>query len=237
MKTHGMPFRPDMVAAIRSGRKTQTRRLMDSRPTQWAEGREIRHIKGNLWGLFTVHGNVAACQSEDVIRCPWQVGDRIFVQEEWADTNGESGPMVSYRSGGDKFLVEDSYPVDYSRYPGGHFAMWCGDLRRGEPGHEWRSAKSMPAWAARTWLEITEIRVQRIQEISEGDSIAEGVREGWNFEPGTFYNNFDKGEIVSFSAASAFRDLWKSLYPGSWGRNEYVWVLDFKLIEGKGGAG
>ncbi len=56
MREIGMPFRPDMAAALRNGTKTQTRRRMDPQPPQWADGREIRHIKDDLWGLFAVHG-------------------------------------------------------------------------------------------------------------------------------------------------------------------------------------
>lgn len=210
-REHGMTFREDMVAAIRSGRKTQTRRLMDPQPIFTSDGGAWYPPLDVERGKNLHYGNEDHFRRGVVIDfCPWQVGDRIFIKEPFWERKDAPPEM--------KCPVRFTSPCEENAHI----------YRR-------RPANHLLPWAARTWLEITEIRVQRIQEISEGDSIAEGVREGWNFEPGTFYNNFDKGEIVSFSAASAFRDLWKSLYPGSWERNEYVWVLDFKLIEGKGG--
>lgn len=208
-RERGMPFRGDMVLAILGGRKTQTRRLIDPQPDE--DG--LAKLKGEMMWHDTDGREYRPC---------WQVGDRIYVKEDFKlfGHEEEKGTVkVQYRDG--NTLEVECYPVFEFHGIGSHLP--------------WTGAKHMPRWASRLTLEVTEIRAQRIQEISEGDSIAEGVREGWNFEPGTFYNNFDKGEIVSFSAASAFRNLWKSLYPGSWERNEYVWVLDFKLIEGKGG--
>lgn len=92
--------------------------------------------------------------------CPWKNGDRLWVRETWADTNGESGPMISYRAGGDRFLINDSYPVDYSRYPGCNFTMWAGDLRRGEHGHSWRPSVHMPRWASRIILSVVNIWIE-----------------------------------------------------------------------------
>lgn len=92
--------------------------------------------------------------------CPWKNGDRLWVRESWADTNGESGPMISYRAGGDRFLVCESHPVDYSRYKGCNFTMWAGDLRRGEHGHQWRPAITMPHWASRVTLSVVNIGLE-----------------------------------------------------------------------------
>ncbi len=205
MREIGMPFRPDMAAALRNGTKTQTRRRMDPQPPQWADGREIRHIKDDLWGLFAVHGNAAACQSEDTMRCPWRAGDRIWVKEDFKlfSQNEERGSVkVMYYDG--EVREVDCYPVFEFHGIGSHLP--------------WTEARHMPKWAARTWLEITEIKVQRIMEISEADIIAEGCPKEY------------------LLGLNWFRPLWHSLCPDSWERNEYVWVLDLKLIE-KGGAG
>ena len=237
-KELGMTFRADMAEMIRKGLKTQTRRLIEPQPksgapvdiSSWEPG--IIAFKPGQYGVYREGTPVGRWGLESVIDCPWQVGDRIFVQEEWADTNGESGPMISYKAGGDRFLVEDSYPVDYSRYPGGHFTMWCGDLRRGAPDHEWCPAKEMPAWAARTWLEIMEIRAQRIQDISDVDAIAEGVPLTYPEED----ESKEAGGRYFRPASHEFRQIWQSLYPGSWERNDWVWALTLKVLEEKGGV-
>lgn len=101
-------------------------------------------------------------------------GDLIWVRESWADTNGESGPMISYKAGGDRFLSDDAWPIEYERYPGGLFATWSADLRRGEDGR-WRPSIFMPRWASRITLEVVEVREQRLQDISTGDCRDEGV--------------------------------------------------------------
>jgi hypothetical protein len=73
----------------------------------------------------------------------------------------------------------------------------------------------MPRWASRITLEITGVRVERVQEISEVDSIAEGTY------PGGF---------ATRRAKPFFRNAWNEAYPGSWDRNDWVWVLEFRRI-------
>lgn len=213
MKTHGMTFRDDMAAALRNGTKTQTRRLIKPQPPQWADGREIRHIKDDLWGLFAVHGNAAACQSEDTIRCPWRAGDRIFAKEDHKlfGHKGENGTVkVQYRDG--EVREVDCYPVFEFHGIGSHLP--------------WTEARHMPKWAARTWVEITEIRAQRIREICEADCIAEGM-------PAVSLYSLD---CDSIAPSRYMKKLWESLYPGSWERNEWVWALTFRPVKGKGGG-
>lgn len=97
---------------------------------------------------------------------------------------------------------------------------------------DWQPAKIMPPEAARTWLEITEIRTQRIRDISEKDVREEGV-EHYNDEGVTYFGPLNHGTV---RYDQAFKNLiWDSLYPGSWERNDWVWVLTFKVVEGKGG--
>lgn len=173
----------------------------------------------NSWNEPSIH----------LVYSKFQVGTRLWVRETWADTNGESGPMISYRAGGDRFLIDESFPVQYEKYPGCQFTMWCGDLRRGEPGHAWKSPLFMPRWASRILLEITDVRVERLNEISEEDAKAEGVSPVAE-EP--FRDACGDLVVPAGRYRNGYRELWESINgDGSWDANPWVWVLSFKRIE------
>ena len=98
-----------------------------------------------------------------------------------------------------------------------------GDTR----GAGWKPSIHMPRWASRITLEITGVRVERLQDISEADAIAEGCRPV-------------RPEIVldglvartGRSAVDEYRQLWQSIHgPESWAANPWVWVTEFKVIE------
>ncbi len=99
---------------------------------------------------------------------------------------------------------------------------------------KWKPSIHMPRWASRITLEVTGVRVERLQDISEEDAIAEGV-ECWE-ERGyddaqDFYRNYHTGGDL-FTAKASYRTLWESINgPGSWERNDWVWVIEFKRIE------
>lgn len=195
-------FNDQMVIAILDGRKSCTRRLVKHQPVR----------DGRFWLYQGLHYSDEGLRDRLRRESPWKVGDRLWVRECWADTNGESGPMVSYRAGGDRFLIEESYPVDYSLYPGGKFTMWCGDLRRGAEGHAWKPSIHMPRWASRLNLTVTAVEPMQIQDMGDVEASQEGVTHGWPISP-----------------HRAFVTLWQSLYPGSWDRNDWVYANEFEI--------
>lgn len=221
MKERPILFSGPMVKAIIEGRKTQTRRIVKPHPPLESDNdASWPDAKAALWRNSKQYARDC---------CPYgQPGDRLWVRETWADTNGESGPMISYRAGGDRFLVEDSYPVDYSRYPGCQFTMWCGDLRRGEDGHKWRPSIFMPRWASRITLEVTGVRVERLQSMPRQDAIAEGI------EPTMCCSGIEcgcQGKPVD-DPTWAYQDLWDEINgKGSWAANPWVWVLSFRNLD------
>lgn len=87
-----------------------------------------------------------------------------------------------------------------------------------------RPSIHMPRWASRITLEITDVRVQRLQEISEEDAMAEGCL------PACMCSNFNGTGEYTISARSRFADLWNSIY-GTWDENPWVWAVSFKRIE------
>jgi hypothetical protein len=185
-------FSPPMVRALRDNRKSQTRRLITS---QWSN-----------------------------VKMHHELGERclLWARETWADVNTENGPAFLYKAGGLHFCVDDAYPVEYERYPGMQFTMWCGDLERGEPGHCWRSPFHMPRWASRLTLELVNARIQKLHDISEEDAIAEGIDRdpqghGWmDYRPTDEYRYF-------INPIDSYQSLWQTLHGAdSWAANPEI---------------
>ena len=97
---------------------------------------------------------------------------------------------------------------------------------------KWTPSLHMPRWASRILLEITGVRVERLNAISEEDATAEGVPPAGSLlpdYPGTFLT--PKGDFAT--AKVAFQRLWESIYgEESWKANGWVWVISFKRVEG-----
>lgn len=94
----------------------------------------------------------------------------------------------------------------------------------------------MPRWASRLTLEITGIRVERLQDISEADAIAEGIQYGvQRFEEGGGFPgwlDYSKPNALLACPIESYRTLWESINgPGSWEANSWVWVVEFKKGE------
>ncbi len=139
--------------------------------------------------------------------CPYGVpGDRLWVREAHG------------------YVSEDKFgPVwDSIIYRADDNAGWSG---------KWRPSIHMPRAASRITLEVTGVRVERLQEISEADAIAEGIEPG--AVPGwwSLYGR-DANDDMDRSPRVAYRSLWESINgPGSWDSNPFVWVVEFKRLE------
>ncbi|MFW2973891.1 hypothetical protein ACN6UB_25950 [Serratia marcescens] len=227
MKERPVIFNGEMVRAIINGRKTQTRRLMAVQPEsnqfgllRISDSTKRSDIGKYHWAESNATGTH---QRSALFSCPFgQVGDRLWVRETFADVNTDGGPAFTYRADhGLKFCLDDESPVDYDRYPGKNFAMWCSDLWNGEDGHSWSPSIHMPRWASRITLEITAVRVERLNDISEEDASAEGVAPSQHIitPPEALYR-------------VGFLKLWQSIYgEESWHANPWVWVIEFCRLE------
>ncbi len=225
MKERGMIFNGEMVRAILEGRKTQTRRMLSPLQLKMID---VAASIGECYQLESVHQH-ANSQSYYREWCPFgAVGDRLWVRETWGDVNLEGIPAIAYRADGDvyspmddeSFLDKDgAFKYDDPRVAKYCFAAWYSDLISGTEGN-WRPAIHMPRWASRITLEITDVRVERLQGISEADAKAEGiipaaggVEQGWQ-------HRFN------------FRELWIGIYgEESWQHSPWVWVIEFKRVE------
>ncbi|MDG0471509.1 hypothetical protein MXU14_00410 [Klebsiella pneumoniae] len=221
MKERGMIFNGEMVRAILDGRKTQTRRPIKWKQTRFTEIGEREDGSKWPWSEDADH----ACDFWHP--CPFgAVGDRIWVRETF------QGPLVHE----ELFEEYSAYPEkfetpEYCEYAadGGVRPEYCDlddNLR-----HGWRPSIHMPRWASRILLEITGVRVERLNTISEEDARAEGIIDGGCL-------NCGEPEPCGCAnpepdATDAFAYLWQSIYgQESWNANPWVWVIEFKRVEG-----
>lgn len=205
-------FSGGMVMAILEGRKTQTRRVMKPQPKHPAVSQSDAYPL-SWYG----HGDLGI--DPEVWNCPYGVpGDRLWVRETWwsipepsvsdlrdgADTWPEpTGPQeqrVAYAADGDD-------PVSVRQW-----------------GWKLRPSIFMPRWASRITLEITDVRVQRVQEISAADCAAEGIRS----------RGIDPPCIASaLLYLSDYQELWDSINAKrgfGWEANPWVWALSFRRL-------
>lgn len=221
IKERPILFSGPMVNAILDGRKAQTRRIVKLPEGVAMTAEEILKVIHNPYG---------------------QIGDRLWVRETWADVNTESGPAILYKAlGGEStpryhFCSEDAFPVEYDRYPTCKFTMWCGDLLRDEPGHSWRPSIFMPRNLSRITLEITNVRVERLQDITAEDCLAEGLaREEREHFAYPFHGvaGLMQSHEWRISPIDAFQFLWDKINGkrASWESNPWVWLIEFKVIQ------
>ncbi|EPR8379737.1 morphogenetic protein [Klebsiella variicola] len=210
MKERGMIFNGEMVRAILDGRKTQTRRPVKFPVLDKNLGCELA---GNeLAGELSAGNYLNSAFGKP--------GDRIWVRETFC-------PVDDTQYGGEKWVDYRATP----KFEASHPAGWDSAPNDAE-ALKWRPSIHMPRWASRILLEITDVRVEQLNTISEKDAAAEGVPPAGSLlpdYPGTFLT--PKGDFAT--AKVAFQRLWESIYgEESWKANGWVWVISFKRVEG-----
>lgn len=243
MKNKPMSFAPEMVRAILEGRKTQTRRPIEPQPpsySRWHKGE--MDSNGGLYFSYTVtYGDsLRSSENELAIKCPFKIGDRIWVREDWyfagQSWDGSKPDIkkiyVEYAADGKTFKKE----IPISEYKGipENLAQrtfepeFEYEKRRQDhiykTRHEKRLAKEMPRWASRITLEITNVGIERVQDISEDDAKAEG------FENDAVFN--EEMDYTGLLAYDRFAFFWDEIYgKDSFFKNPWVWVYEFEVVK------
>jgi len=220
MKESPIIFSTEMVRAILEGHKTMTRRVIKLQPSFY--GRDV-HWKGKLFAHEAGNWHKAISQF-----CPYgQVGSRLWVREAHKLTkiqlDGDDWIKCEYRS-----EYENDGAIRYFKW-GDIPAKQQARLSRIRTWGKWRPARFMYRFLARTILEITEVRVEKLQEITEEDAKAEGICVIDNTTDST-YSPPNYPDIHR----DIFIDLWDSLNAKrsfSWKSNPWVWVIEFKKLK------
>lgn len=187
-------FKGEMVRAILNGSKTQTRRVVKDQcvhSSKDCEGNLVRHC----------------CHGTGYYKCPQgQKGDGLWVRETWGVSGINGQWAIQYACG----HVKKAFP-DHYEFLARAATKYAGN---------WRPSIFMPRWASRINLEITGVRVERLQDITETDAEAEGVTVG---------------QKCCNEARCAYARLWDSINgkrPGcAWADNPWVWVVEFRRAE------
>ena len=222
MKERPILFSGEMVRAILDGRKTMTRRVIKPQP-EWVTIRpedkpEMTTIGGKYGAVWYVA--VQANEDGDVdfegqfVPCPYgQPGDRLWVRETFCDRNNNGEQ------------IKPLYRADGQEYQDG-------DGRLFEP--KWKPSIFMPRMYSRITLEITNVRVERLQKINNADALAEGTPGAW-VENSEYLGGYEENENKAH--VFFFRQLWDSINAKrgySWESNPWVWVVEFERIKEQG---
>ena len=207
MKERPILFSAPMVRAILAGQKTQTRRI----------AKPVRHP--DLGNIYAPGALALEREPQHVIdrACPYgQPGDLLWVKETTlkVEDHGYVGPVYAESDEGRDCLSGGLAPSE-------------DDCTEVEPWEiKRRPSIFMPRSMARMLLEVVSIRVERLQDISEADAMAEGSRL-WASEQDSPARDIPGGETRLI-----YRQLWESINgDGSWGKNPWVWVVEFDRIE------
>jgi hypothetical protein len=214
-------FSAPMVLALLAGRKTQTRRIL--RLPRWAST-DPNDIEFGGSGAAEVICRDTGCLA--TLPLPFAVGDRLWVKETWQTGSGFNGPQIAFRATGDCHDIEAWDGEDegigpsfnYARCPGARWHTWLPDLLSGAEGI-WRPSLFMPRWASRLTLLVTDVRVERLNDIGEADAQAEGVQP-----------ICDHGVGNQHLHSIAFQQLWCSLHgDDAWIVNPWVVAVGFSV--------
>ncbi len=191
-------FSAPMVRALLAGTKTQTRRVVKPQPHHGLVGVMV-NLGGADWAMDD--GDLSGQW-----RCPYGVpGDRLIVRETFRLPAEYDDVKPS--------LVRSSAPVWYAA-----------DVRADEGWGKTRVSIHMPRWASRLTLTITEVRVERLQDISEADAKAEGAPQLWTTGDGDFYEDARGNHLTGYAG------VWEHINgPGSWAANPWVWAVSFEV--------
>ena len=207
MKERPILFSAPMVRAILAGSKTQTRRALAPDLFMSSGGAVVRMASAGpaTTGIREAH-------------CPYwrEPGDRLWVRETWREWSD-----AAWHYAADGLVLPKQRDRELAEF-----------LAQRAPftweSYTWRPSIHMPRWASRITLEVTGVRVERLQDISEADAIAEGITysealQGWHTEEGRHFH--------CAAPPKSYAGLWESINgPGSWDANPWCWVIEFRRV-------
>ncbi len=221
MKTKPILFSTPMVQAISSGQKTMTRRVVSPQPVD--EGKNTRFRCWFDYDFYTRYARFEDdCRLALCDRKPkYNPGDILWVRETWRSS--ECDPECSGHA--------DKNECPFNRVNGKCYAYKAQYSADGEARIlKWKPSIFMPREAARLFLRVTNVRVERLQDIGEDDAQAEGC------EGVTLYDKYGEPVCWDVCPIDQFQELWQNLNAKrnggiyAWDKNPWVWVYEFERI-------
>lgn len=207
MKERPILMSAPMVRAILAGTKTQTRRVVKGDPFRYNPPRSPYGMRGDLlWVRETWRHNAT------------NLDEARRITEDIA-----SGTAVDYRA---------TYVEQCMRELGCSLE----DAELSDSFEGWRPSIYMPRWASRITLEVTRVRVERLQSIKEADAVAEGIERAEDFFGCPCWRSYGDPENANVTfpddPIGSYRSLWESINgPDSWNANPWVWVIEFRRLK------
>lgn len=228
-------FNAEMVRAILDGRKTCTRRIIKPQPDEKhtyplgfvTDGTEKKEVGCFGFGINEYGGSIQYAKP------PYLGGDVLYIRETWTEECGKYYYRVDYDS---DYLdpcetLSGGYPASCRNHPG------CDGCMATSTRIYWHPSIHMPKEAARIWLKVTDVRIERLHNITEDGAKAEGAidNRGFIHSPENEYDRIH-------TAREHFIKIWNSTIKKSdldrygWDANPYVWVISFELCEKQEGV-
>lgn len=268
MTDRPIPLRAEEVRAILEGRKTQTRRVMKVQPPPdaWVT---VEHYHPTV---IDRHGDMQP--GEEIFGAHWDdgeyglkspygaPGDHLWVREafcaHWCEPPRDAPKSYRIVTGDELPTIKQENGDLYQPVPSDIMTVWY-DAEGDKPFYmAWKPSIHMPRWASRITLRITDVRVERLQDITEDDARAEGCEarpfpgpcwQGYrDLGDGQLFHQQALGEAapdwmiepkkmpptpwLDLSARDGFRSIWMGLHgPGAWDENPWVWVISFERVK------
>ena len=217
MTDRPISFKDPLVLAIEAGRKTVTRRLIPT--TRKVHGEAYSFEEARQLTPAVVDGvpwlTERRAGSDVPISCPYPLGSRLWVKQRLVRVD-DLGGCITYGTDGGLLLDADGAPKVWPWKPKTLGAMYC------------------PRWASRLTLEITGVHVERLQDITEADAIAEGVEAyDGEFDDAAYCAQTKAMGCAIGDSRPVFALLWDSINRdrASWAGNPWVWRIAFRKVQ------
>ena len=219
-------FNTEMVKVIKANKKRVTRRVVKIQPKE--KGKFERMDNGYFQFKVEPYGSIYDYE----VKPPYQIGDILYIRETWCK-------------------YDEDHVIDGVRYTYKADATPVSEEARNELGYKWKPSIHMPKEAARIFLRVTDVRVERLQDMTEDDAFREGWRGAWCEHK--VYENYPDSPIPCMAAANPNcpkdppcdhsvpelfgTDIWNETIKKSdlelygWKANPWVWVIEFERIE------
>lgn len=256
----------EMVKALLDGRKTQTRRVVKWKPypgytgnLQWHGMTLGNPSTGNIESGWCLYSKGGACwnQRTEAAFCHYgKSGDRLWVRETFRveGWRNEGTLLIGFKDGRtrtcdnvgewDRYAIQATDQCAAAQCPqdGEGYYQW---RRKEDCPVKWKPSIYMPRWASRLTLELTAVRVERVQDISGEDCLSEGVRipvstDGkllvrlsGDFKPADYIKKHPRDWTPTEALRAEYASLWDLLNAKrgyGWDKNPFVWVLEFKRL-------